>query len=223
MTDGAIIIGGIKRPVPNVPVVTWEDHGCKFNPPNAPPRILNPRFMIVHWTAEERTGERGMRIMHAGLTSRGLSVEFMITNEGTIWQFVDPLAQRCRHASRVNPFSVGVEVSGLGWAKKAGHTAKGDTARRRTYEASIHGWKTTWYDFLDEEYTALFGLADVLTTHLPIARNVATQPWGRRPDEFFLRESGITGHLHAAVLSKRNPKCDPGTAPLIRLAEHFAS
>lgn len=219
---GEIIIGGNRITIPRADVHTWHDTKLSFSAPNAPERLLEPHLCVVHWTASERTALDGARKIHATLTARGLSVEFAITNDGAIYQFVDPLERRCRHCSRVNPYSVGIEVSGIGWAGKRGRVARGDTARRRVYTARIHGWSTQWYDFLDAQYEALLGLVDALVAHLPIGPNVMTQPWGRRSDEALQRHNGFCGHLHAAWLGKRNPKCDPGTAPLEKLATHFA-
>jgi hypothetical protein len=224
VVDGAIIVNGQKYVIPGVEVHTWHDHSMLFKPPNAPVRFVLPTWFVIHWTASERVGEAGAKLMFDNLKARGLSVEFMITNEGTIWQFFDPGEFHGRHCSRLNSKSLGVEVSGYGWAAKPGRVARGDTARRRVYEARIHGWKTEWFDFLDEQYKALFGLADAVTTALPsIPRRVERAPFGRRSDEYFATHAGFCGHFQGASFKKRHPKCDPGTKPLIDLADHFSS
>lgn len=216
-----IIIGGTKHDTSPVQSLNWMDHGLSFPEPNAMPRELACRWCVLHWTASERTGEAGAAQIHRTLMHRGLSVEFAITNEGTIWQFVDPVEQRCRHCSRVNRYSVGVEVSGIGWAGKPGRVLRGDSAKREVYEDRIHGWKTTWLDYLEPQHVAVAALADVLVKGLGLAPVVMRQPYGRRHNSAFARQGGFCGHLHAASFAVANPKCDPGTRPLERLHEHF--
>lgn len=220
MTEGGIIIGGRKIVVP-VPVHTWHDTGLAFAPANVKPRKVPVRWGVIHWTASERTGLAGAEQMHRSLTARGLSVEFMVTNDGDIYQFIDPAESSAHHCSRLNPFSVGVEVSGIGWAGKPGFTPRGDTARRRIYTDTVHGWKTDWFDFLPEQQRAVNAWADAMSLALGIDREAETYTFERRTDSDFRRNSGFCGHLHGAWLSKKNPKCDPGTAPLIALEQHF--
>ncbi len=219
--DGAIIIDGEKVVIPGVEVHTWHDHGLTFDFDHAPARIEQVRWCVMHWTASERTGLEGARIMHGSLGRRGLSVEFMITNEGTIWQFIDPVAQRGRHCSRMNPYAVGVEVSGYGWAGKLGRVPLGATTRRRVYTARVHGWKTRWYDYLPEQHRAMAGLADALVEGLGIERRVEFEPFERRSNAHLAEHGGFCGHLHGAWLTKRHPKCDPGPAPLQTLDAYF--
>jgi len=223
VVDGAIIIGGEKIVLPGVRVHTWHDHGMSFEIAQAPRREEAIRWCVLHWTASEREGEAGASQIHRTLVSRGLSVEFAITNEGAIWQFVVPAERRCRHCSRVNPFSVGVEVSGVGWARP-GRPSLGATTRRRRYTATVHGWRTTWLDYLPEQHWAVAGLADALLEALPeLGRRVELEPFERRSDAHLARQSGFCGHLHAAWLSKAHPKCDPGPAPLIQLDAYLAA
>jgi hypothetical protein len=213
MTDGAIIIAGDKWVLPGIKVHTWHDHGMTFEIANAPRRLDAVRQCVLHWVAAERDGESGASQIHRTLVSRGLSVEFAITNDGTIWQFVDPVERRCRHCSRVNPFSVGVEVSGVGWVRP-GRPLLGATTLRRQYEATIHGWKTRFFDYLPAQQDAVNILACALTASLDIEPIVMTEPWERRKTSDLKAFSGYLGHFQAASLRVKYPKTDPGTAPL---------
>jgi len=220
MSDGAIIVAGSKYILPGFKVHTWLDHGMTFEPDQAPRRVDAVRWCVLHWTASERSGELGAAQIHRTLQSRGLSVEFAITNEGDIWQFLDPVEQRARHCSRVNAYSVGVEVSGVGWVR-AGMPLLGATTRRRQYEARIHGWKTRFFDYLVEQQNSVNALSSALVESLDIEPRVLTSPWERRPKSVFETESGFCGHLHAAWLKQKHPKTDPGTAPLLALQRYL--
>jgi len=217
--DGAIILGGKKVIVPGVRVATWHDHGMTFDLEHAPSREEAIRWLVLHWTASERRGEAGAAKIHNTLTSRGLSVDFAITNEGDLWQFVDPLERRCRHASRANPYSIGVEVSAVGWVRP-GRELTGDTAQRERYRATIHGWSTELLDYLEPQHRAVAGLADALVEGAGLEPRVEMAPYTRRSRRYLEAHGGVMGHLHCAAWVK-HPKIDPGPRPLQRLAAHF--
>jgi len=223
--DGAIIIDGTKTVIPGVEVHTWHDHGMIFDTTNsAMPRVTPPTLCVLHWTASERVGEEGARRLYDGMLAREptpLSVEFMITNEGIVWQFADPALVRCRHASRVNPFSVGVEVSCRGWVQR-GQAVTGATKDRDRYWNTIHDWRHQVFDFFPAQHHAVAGLADALVEGLGIRRHVFLEPYQRRGNRD-LMVGGFCGHYHAAHWSRKNPKCDPGTRPLEKLDAYFAS
>ena len=222
MLYGAIIVDGKKFLLPNVTVRTWMETGLYFDPPNAPAREERARWTILHWTGSERSGFQGASQIHRSLDARRLSVEFAITNEGTVWQYMDPAVQRGKHCSRLNKFSVGIEVSNTGWLSSRKHLF-GPVARRRQYEATIHGWRTTFFDFFPVQQASLNALCDALVESLGIEPRVICAPWERRPELSYAGDSsGFCGHLHGAWLRGQHPKCDPGTAPLEALKRHFA-
>jgi len=219
--DGSIIVGDRKLVAYDQRVRTWHDSGLTFDLKHAPRRQQDPRLIVLHWTASERPDNAGAARLHESLRARGLSVEFAITNDGTIHQFVDPVIQRGRHCSRLNPYSIGVEVSGLGWAAKPGRVPRGDTTKRDVYTDRVHGWRTEFYDYLPSQHNAVRELCELLWIAYPaLPRAVCLEPFERWSTETLLARGGVCGHLHGAWLTKKHPKCDPGTAPLRRLAEH---
>lgn len=97
-----------------------EYAGCSRRPRNGPPRLI-----VGHWTGGEAGTQRydddGLRVANVLRTRRNevgdpmpLSIHFVIGGDGTVWQMADPLLTQCRHASAVNPFSIGIEVVNKG-------------------------------------------------------------------------------------------------------------
>lgn len=195
---------------------TWRDHGMTFDGNRTRPRSEALKWGVVHWTGSRtRRGLSGAEQVFSTLYRKGLSIHFVITDEGELWQFADPVTTRCAHAGRLNDASLGVEVTGPGWLR-------GYNGPRMVYEAAIHGWRTEFIDFFPEQQATLESLADTLSEAGVILPMVMTEKWERRGQEQFEHNAGWCGHLHCERLSKKHPKCDPGTAPLIALAEHFA-
>jgi len=226
MVDGAIIVGGDKFVMKGIRCHTWHDHGMEYTVANtAVARRLPPRWLVYHWTGSYRDGEEGAKKIFNSLLHRqpvGLSVEFFIDVSGTIWQFADPADVRCRHCSRVNDISIGVEVSCLGAVKKG----KSVSPHWPTYKSPPlrGGWKPTLYNYNAAQQAAANALAVAVCGATGIPQRVEGAPWERRPKGFFeTAQGGVTGHLEAAWLGKKYPKIDPGPAPLIAIAEHFDS
>jgi hypothetical protein len=209
-----IILGGIACPVDN-PVLTWQDSGLTFD--GLEEREHRLRWGVLHWTGGgKRVWLKGARQIHRTLSRRGLSVEFAITDEGTIWQFADPLFNRCAHAGRLNKISLGVEVSGPGWLRRIPYAYAS-----RKYKATVHGWTTTFIDYRPAQQRAVSALADALSEAGIILPMVTTEPYERRLTSAFYRGGGWCGHLHCDRLGKAYPKCDPGPAPLEALKAHL--
>lgn len=123
---------------------------------------------------------------------RGLSVHFLLDQDGTIYQTCD-LLERCRHARTANDRSVGVEIAHPGAltdaiAGRYKRDARGlfldlpdrfgespfltrgfvpRPARTEPVRGKIHGKEIAQYDFTDEQYEALARLAAGLSRALP--------------------------------------------------------
>jgi hypothetical protein len=177
-------------------------------------RVRRPDLGVLHWTA----GEGPAPQVYGVLARKRLSIHFIIDNDGVIWQCCDPGLYRCAHAGpRANDRSVGIEVTGYGWAKPGERPMN---ATRTRYEATIHGWTTTWADYLPTQYAALGPLCDMLSDVLEIPRLMPTV-WRRLISRELAEYSGWCGHLHVDRLEKEHPKCDPGTRPLEWLGERW--
>lgn len=126
---------------------------------------------------------------------RGLSVQFMLDVDGTIYQTMD-LKERGWHATIANTRSVGVEIAHMGayksvagplsqWYKKDADgkirlnipenrrpwlrnpNYQGGPARQELIAGKIHGEQYVQYDFTPEQYESLTKLIAALATALP--------------------------------------------------------
>jgi len=212
---GYLIVGGEAIPVFGPQVKTWHEHGLTFGEGNTTEREQPIRHGILHWTASgKRLGLKGAKQVWRTLTKRGLSVDFVITDEGIIWQFVDPLVQCCAHAGRLNATSIGVEVTGPGWLARY-------FGSREMYKGTVHGWTTKFIDYTEEQHASVAALADALALAGVVPRTVTTEPYERLRQRDFAENDGWFGHLHCDRLAKQHPKCDPGPMPLKRLTGYF--
>ena len=126
---------------------------------------------------------------------RGLSVQFMLDVDGTIYQTLD-LKERAWHAGVANDRSVGIEIANIGayadmstlneWyaPDKAGWPYitfpdgmtepgvrtpgfVGRPARKEVIRGAIHGRELMQYDFTNQQYDALIKLAAALARIFP--------------------------------------------------------
>jgi len=94
------------------------------------------------------------------LNNRGLSVHFLIDNDGTIFQLCD-INHMCFHAgSKVNPTSIGVEISNAYYLKYQNWYVKNGFGERPLVEnAELHGRSMeTFTDFYPAQINALKAL-----------------------------------------------------------------
>jgi N-acetylmuramoyl-L-alanine amidase len=146
---------------------------------------------VLHYDAVG-SSERCFRALH---DVRGLSVQFMLDLDGTIWQTLD-VKERAFHAADANDRSVGVEIANVGaystpkfleawYAKDQGgrtvnlfpESARLGELRDLSYVAApwrndllsgvVHGRKFVQYDFTEAQYVALAKLAAGLSRALP--------------------------------------------------------
>jgi hypothetical protein len=218
--SGYIIVGSERWPVYGAEVQTWLDTGLTFDHDHAPLRTQDCRLGVLHWTGGgKRVGLRGATKIHGTLQARGLSVETAVTDEGTIFQYVDPLVQRCRHASRVNPFAFGVEASGPGWIARSLLPTR--YLGRERYRGTVHGWTTTFLDYFEDQHRGVLALANALVEPLGIPASVMAEPFERRRNRELRQFKGWCAHLHVAPFSVKHPKCDCGPRPILRLRSGF--
>ena len=143
---------------------------------------------------------------------RGLSVHFLIDNDGTIYQTID-LALMAYHASEWNTASIGVEMCNRGDAKKEPHYYDSGRAgpKRDIVPCKINGNTILSFAYTPQQMDSLTRLSRALVRLLPNLpaeypqSSPGQQSWGTlaRPSTFSF--SGYIGHYHLW-----DQKWDPG-------------
>ena len=177
------------------------------------PRTLTPplaaaqaviRQLVVHFDGCP-SAKTCFRVLH---DERGLSCHFLIDNDGTIYQTLD-LALMGFHAAGFNAFSVGVEFSNRGDAKKYPGYYHNRSIPRSATTCRIHNHTYLAYEFTDSQLYAFRELSRALRHALP---NVpleypqdkpGRQSWSVLPNA--KGYSGYIGHYH-----QTRRKWDPG-------------
>jgi N-acetyl-anhydromuramyl-L-alanine amidase AmpD len=146
---------------------------------------------VIHYTVEGTS-----RLCYQKLVKRGLSVQFMLDLDGTIYQTMD-LQEEAPHATKANGRSVGVEIANLGgyagslapldaWYKKdangniviklpadlgdGGVRIKhfvGRPSRPELITGNVQGHVWQQYDFTPQQYVSLVRLTAALCTLFP--------------------------------------------------------
>ncbi|HSN28148.1 MAG TPA: N-acetylmuramoyl-L-alanine amidase [Kofleriaceae bacterium] len=143
---------------------------------------------------------------------RGLSVHFMIDNDGTIYQTID-LGLMAYHASEWNTSSIGVELCNRGDAKKEpNYYSSGRFGPKRDVKpCKINGNTILAFDYTPQQYDSFMKLARGLQRVLPNLpaefpqSSAGVQSWDTMPPSASFSFSGYIGHYHLT-----NQKWDPG-------------
>ncbi|HVZ23883.1 MAG TPA: peptidoglycan recognition family protein, partial [Vicinamibacterales bacterium] len=143
---------------------------------------------------------------------RGLSVHFMIDNDGTIFQTID-LAWMAYHAADWNIASIGVELCNRGDAKKEpNYYSSGRFGPKRDVKpCKINGNTILAFDYTPAQYDSFTRLARGLQRLLPNLpaefpqSSAGVQSWETMPPSASFSFSGYIGHYHLT-----NQKWDPG-------------
>lgn len=147
---------------------------------------------------------------------RGLSVHFMIDNDGTIYQTLD-LMHCAFHAAGVNEVAIGIELQNRGDAARHANAYR---QKRPTVTCRVHGAQFLSYDFTDAQYEAMVRLGAALSRifDLPLAvpRSSSGPIWTTIANPRAFR--GFLGHYHIS----RN-KWDPGPFDFPRLFGRIGS
>jgi N-acetyl-anhydromuramyl-L-alanine amidase AmpD len=154
---------------------------------------------------------------------RGISVPFIIDNDGTIYQNID-LALMAYQAGGFNQHSVGVEMCNRGDAKKypGYYDTKNDKRGPKRTESTVKINDSIYlaYNFLDAQVLALEELARALRYALPNIpieypqEKPGVQTWRTMPFDQAQRFSGYMGHYH-----QTGNKWDPGAFDFKRFCE----
>jgi len=192
---------------------------------------------VIHYDACG-TSRRCFEILH---DVRGLSVQFMLDVDGTIYQTLD-LKERAWHAGRANDRSVGIEIANIGaypntetldmwygkdesgwpmvtypdWMEETGIRTPdfvARPARREPIEGTINGSYRIQYDYTDAQYEALIKLTATLVKILPkLELQVPRTESGEVRTDAFSREELAA---FSGILGHQNvttAKSDPGPA-----------
>jgi N-acetyl-anhydromuramyl-L-alanine amidase AmpD len=179
-------------------VRVWSETGLRFP---ARGKRTETRAVVWHWTGGEGGGEQ----VHRVLTSRGLSVHFLVDQAGVVWQYADADAY-CSHAKGANGWSCGVEIS-----NRANGRAEHPRWPRQVTSERIHDRQMRVTRFLPAQVTAALALADALSRAYDLPRSVPTHPGGDLVTGELggLERHAFSGHMgHYHLTTEKN---DPGT------------
>ena len=155
------------------------------------------------------TSDMCFSVLH---NERGLSVHFLIDNDGTIYQTLD-LALMAYHAAAWNPHSIGVELCNRGDALRWPHYYDGGRLgpRRGSRACTINGHTFLAFDYTPAQLASLVQLSRALTRLLPNLpadypqTSPGLQAWDTLPASRSLAFAGYLGHYHLTA-----QKWDPG-------------
>lgn len=141
---------------------------------------------------------------------RGLSVHFLLDNDGTIYQTID-LGLMAYHAAEWNADSIGIELCNRGDAKTYPGLYQTGPHKRDVKTCRINGHPILAYDYTKAQYESFALLGRELRRLLP---NIPAefpqampgkQQWNTIPKQASTRFAGYIGHYHLW-----NQKWDPG-------------
>jgi hypothetical protein len=157
------------------------------------------RQVVVHLDGC-RDAKMCFQVLH---NERGLSIHFMVDNDGTVYQCLD-LVHCAFQAGGVNEVSVGIEIQNRGDAARHPNYYK---EGRQTVTCRVHGHQFLAYDFTDAQYEGMIRLGRVLARvfDLPLVspRTGGTAVWTMISNPRAFR--GFLGHYHIC-----REKWDPG-------------
>jgi len=185
-----------------------------MGPSESLPRLKQVVRQIVVHLDGCRDARMCYNVLH---NQRGLSVHFMVDNDGTIYQTLD-LMHCAFHAGGVNEVSVGIELQNRGDAARYPNYYK---EPRRTVTCRIHGHQFLSYDFTDAQYEGMIRLCRALTRIFEVNAqsplDAASRPlWTKIDDRRAYR--GFVGHYHLST-----NKWDPGPFDFLRLFRSMGS
>ena len=139
--DASLVYRGNFIPIDWKKVVLWsEDGGLSLNTKNYRSYFEKRKInsFVNHWDVCLNS-----KSCANVLNRRGLSVHFLIDNDGTIYQLCD-INHLCYHAGgKVNPSSIGVEISNAyypkyqGWYEKNGFGKRPIISGERVHDSSM--------------------------------------------------------------------------------------
>jgi len=207
-----IVHNGNFIPIQWKKVVLWsEDHGFKSNPGNyynyegKPDR--EPTIFVNHWDVCLSSASCA-----SVLNKRGISVHFLIDNDGTIFQMLDTQHGAWHAGSgKVNRKAVGVEISNAYYTKyQSWYMSHGFGERQVLRDVKVHGKKLKpFLGFYDVQIEAAKALWQAISYGLNIPLQCPTNSSGEmlgglHDDSISTKFSGFVHHYH---VSRRKIDC----------------
>ncbi len=211
--------------VPDAEIHTWHDVADieMKAPKGVHPRPVGTAItqIVLHWTASERAGEAGAIRTAKNMSNRkDAGAHIIVTNEGIAWQTTDLVLNYTSHVSHkiVAPKSIGIEVSCYGWLPK-GEPIPSLGKDRERYRADFEGWRPTVANYFPPQQATINAICSAMCEAFDIPKVVMLAPFGQRSNQVLREYKGVLAHMNCAL--GKNPKKDPGPAPMIALDAHF--
>lgn len=176
-----------------------------MNPPYDAVKAAVRQFVVHHDGC--MSADMCFSVLH---NERGLSVHFLLDNDGLIYQTID-LGLMAYHAAEWNAGSIGIEMCNRGDAKTYPGLYQTGPNQRDVKPCRINGHAILAYDYTKAQYDSFALLGRELRRLLP---NIPAefpqglpgkQQWNTLPRQASTRFAGYIGHYHLA-----NSKWDPG-------------
>ena len=149
------------------------------------------------------------------LKQRNLSVQFLLDNDGTIYQTMDTI-HIAQHAKGVNDVSIGVEISNAFYEKyNKTYIVMGLPPRPIISDSFVHGQKIEAHlGFYDVQVHALRELIKAICSAYPSIKLQTPLKKEVQQDVVSKKYSGIVGHYHIS-----REKIDPAGLDLVQIVE----
>lgn len=203
-----IVYNGIFYPIEWNKVILWDEkNGLKAKEGNYRAVIGEPRdikLFVNHWDVCLNS-----KSCQSVLDQRGISVTFLIDNDGTIYQTCD-MQHITYHAGNVNSFATGVEISNAYYTKYQNWYIKNGFGERPINTGTVRGKELEEHlDFYPVQIEALQALwkAVSMACDLPLISPLVD---GKESDRFYDNAyngnwRGLVHHFHVS-----NKKIDCG-------------
>ena len=195
--ERSIVYKGERYPIAWDRVILWTDHGglkaeegCYNDWSNKP--LRRPIQFVNHWDAT-LSSELCAKIIN----KRGLSMHFLIDNDGTIYQMLDIQHVAWQAGNRMwNTNGIGVEISNAFYTKYQSWYVKNGFGERPVVKSEVHGRSIGEHlDFYPIQLQALAALWAAIHDAVGINLEVCTSK-GVDEDCRMMRFNGFVNHYN---------------------------
>jgi hypothetical protein len=210
----SIICNGKKIPIDWNKIVLWTDSNGLSIPASSYKKSLirQPTMFVVHFDVC-----LSAKSCFQVLKDRNLSVQFLLDNDGTIYQLMDTI-HIAQHAKGVNDVSIGVEISNAFYEKfNKSYIQMGLPPREVLKNSVVHGKKIESHlGFYDVQVQALQALCKAISVGHPTIKLQTPNAIEVIPEVVSKKYSGIIGHYHVT-----KEKIDPVGLDLVQVVENI--